>query len=66
MEWCAMIIRFPFLVYIVAEILTSGWRKSNSSSVRSAASSESSLWREFLASMLSIRLGLAFKVAFEV
>ena len=66
MEWCAMITRFPFFMYLVAEILTSGWPKSNSSFVRSAASSELSLWRELLALMLSIRLGLAFEVAFEV
>ena len=66
MEWCAMITRFPFFMYLVAEILTSGWPKLNSSSVRSVASSESSLWRELLAPMLSIRLSLAFEAAFEV
>ena len=61
-----MITRFSFFVYLVAEILMSGWPKSNSSSVRSAASLESSLWRELVTLMSSTRLGLAFKVAFEV
>ena len=60
-----MIIRFPFFVYLVAEILTSGWPKLNSSSVRNAASSESSLWRESLALISSTKLGLAFEAAFK-
>ena len=60
-----MTTRFPFLVYLVAEILTSGCPRSNSSSVRSVASSAWSFCSVVVTPNSSTRLGVATEAALE-
>jgi hypothetical protein len=63
--WCAVRTRFPFLVYLMAEILMSVCPESSSRPFRSAVSSELSCLSCVVAPRSRIRLGLVFTTAVD-